>query len=414
MGGDMIPLMRKSREELKQLYDTFEQSYGKITPQILRNAYEAHEAWERFDIAAAGLKFTLGSMLAPTLERTAIGLTKLLITAREFITTDLPGFISKHFVISKSDVDALVGSFDGLGQAFSDVWTQAQPLRDALQSFGDAFDPFSQMKYWPDWLKNATPAARDFWRALHGDVGASMRTGARAIGVGKGLLRGTAELEGGLLGKHPLNASRFRAAWAGKKISALDAGGISIKADLSSNVWDVSKWLDFSSGGTSSRAATQSAARRLVDKYAAKWAGRAGMSVASFRALAEATAMQESSMGLHLKSPTGVRGIMMVTRALAHSYGGNRDVPEQNVDIGLHYLADLIRRKGNVYDALMSYNGGSDPLYASKILDRANRAAVDVNVKIAGLPRGSTAHTVRTADARHLGDVSMGVSWAMP
>jgi|SRR5579862_503861 len=125
------------------------------------------------------------------------------------------------------------------------------------------------------------------------------------------------------------------------------------------------------SGGpatSGTRSAIQKAARALVDKYAAKYAARAGMSVADFTKLAEAQAMQESSMGLRTTSPTGVHGIMQVTRRTARGYGLNRDIPDENVNAGLHYLADLIHSKGRIHDALMAYNGGGDPLYADKIL----------------------------------------------
>lgn len=108
----------------------------------------------------------------------------------------------------------------------------------------------------------------------------------------------------------------------------------------------------------------------LISVTAPKYAEIAGMDPADFTALAKGLAAQESAMGTAGPSPTGVKGIMQVTKDTAKSYGLDRDNLEQGIEAGTHYLADLIHRfKGNLAVALTHYNGGGDPQYAAKVLN---------------------------------------------
>lgn len=76
-------------------------------------------------------------------------------------------------------------------------------------------------------------------------------------------------------------------------------------------------------------------------------------------ALIKGLAVIESSGNRGAKSPTGVRGLLQVTKDTASIYGMNRDIPEENVAAGKLYLADqLIAFKGNAKLALAAYNAG--------------------------------------------------------
>lgn len=58
-------------------------------------------------------------------------------------------------------------------------------------------------------------------------------------------------------------------------------------------------------------------------------------------------------------SDTGVRGLMQVTRAVAQSYGLNRDIPEENLLAGKKYISDLLTQfNGDYRLALTAYNAG--------------------------------------------------------
>lgn len=59
------------------------------------------------------------------------------------------------------------------------------------------------------------------------------------------------------------------------------------------------------------------------------------------------------------KSPTGVKGALQVTQAVAAQYGLNRDIPEENLKAGKLFLTEqLIRFDGNMKLALAAYNAG--------------------------------------------------------
>lgn len=75
-------------------------------------------------------------------------------------------------------------------------------------------------------------------------------------------------------------------------------------------------------------------------------------------ALVKGLAAVESGGKAAAVSPTGVRGLLQVTRATAKQYGFNRDIPEENVKAGKLYLADLLTRFNDPYLALAAYNAG--------------------------------------------------------
>lgn len=75
--------------------------------------------------------------------------------------------------------------------------------------------------------------------------------------------------------------------------------------------------------------------------------------------LVKGVAAVESRGDRNAVSPTGVVGLMQVTKATAAAYGLNRDIPEENVLAGKLALNDnLIRFDGNLHLALAAYNAG--------------------------------------------------------
>ena len=92
--------------------------------------------------------------------------------------------------------------------------------------------------------------------------------------------------------------------------------------------------------------------------------------------LLSAVAYQESHWDQHAVSPTGVRGIMMLTRATAKQMKvADRLNPEQSIDGGAHYLATRIKKipmridePDRTWMALASYNIGLGHLEDARIL----------------------------------------------
>lgn len=101
-----------------------------------------------------------------------------------------------------------------------------------------------------------------------------------------------------------------------------------------------------------------------AEKYKLKWK------------LLAAVAYQESHWNPHAISPTGVRGIMMLTKATAKQMKiVNRLDPEQSIDGGAHYLSTRIKKiptriaePDRTWMALASYNIGLGHLEDARIL----------------------------------------------
>ncbi|HIF17789.1 MAG TPA: membrane-bound lytic murein transglycosylase MltF [Cycloclasticus sp.] len=92
--------------------------------------------------------------------------------------------------------------------------------------------------------------------------------------------------------------------------------------------------------------------------------------------LLAAVAYQESHWNRHAVSPTGVRGIMMLTRDTAKQMKiNNRLDPQQSIDGGAHYLATRIKKiperiqePDKTWMALASYNIGYGHLEDARVL----------------------------------------------
>ncbi len=98
--------------------------------------------------------------------------------------------------------------------------------------------------------------------------------------------------------------------------------------------------------------------------------------------LLAAMAYQESKWRRRAKSPTGVRGIMMLTLVTAHSLGiKNRLDPKQSIQGGARYLASLknqfnsgIPEPDRTYMALAAYNVGRGHMHdAQKLARKLNK-----------------------------------------
>lgn len=101
--------------------------------------------------------------------------------------------------------------------------------------------------------------------------------------------------------------------------------------------------------------------------------------------LLAAVAYQESHWNQHAISPTGVRGIMMLTKATAKQMKvTNRLDPEQSIEGGAHYLSTRIQRipqriaePDRTWMALASYNIGLGHLEDARILTQRQGADPD-------------------------------------
>jgi hypothetical protein len=82
------------------------------------------------------------------------------------------------------------------------------------------------------------------------------------------------------------------------------------------------------------------------------------------RELALAAAMQESTFDQRKKSGTGPVGVMMMGRAASKQYGINPHNEDQNIEGGVRYLGDLLKKHGgDPQKALIAYHDGPNSSY---------------------------------------------------
>lgn len=109
--------------------------------------------------------------------------------------------------------------------------------------------------------------------------------------------------------------------------------------------------------------------RYLYDQIEKKYGIPAG--------ILRAVAQTESSENPDAVSPTGVVGLMGITRRTGHEYGlKDKDwkKPASQIDTGANIIGDLWDRKGgDMAAALRKYGDPTDPAYAAKVLTRAGQ-----------------------------------------
>ena len=102
---------------------------------------------------------------------------------------------------------------------------------------------------------------------------------------------------------------------------------------------------------------------RALEPLLRRAAGAHGVRAALLKAVIEV----ESGFDAHARSPRGAVGLMQVMPATAARYG-HYDLysPAQNIDVGAHYLSDLLTRfDGNLGLALAAYNAGENAVLRS-------------------------------------------------
>lgn len=104
--------------------------------------------------------------------------------------------------------------------------------------------------------------------------------------------------------------------------------------------------------------------------------------------LATAVAWQESRFQQAAVSPKGARGVMQLMPGTARDLGVNPDDLRGNIDGGVSYLAQQLRRFGDVRLALAAYNAGPEAVerYRDVPPFQETRAYVQAIVSRLGVP----------------------------
>lgn len=130
MGSNMVPMLLKSKDELRELGDEFERFYGKWTPERAKQAQETADNWKRLSAAGEGLAMTIGSAITPALM-------DLLTPLREWIVQNRELIGQKANVYVKQVGDALKAiDWKGIGEGISFVWGGFKGLAETIGAKG--------------------------------------------------------------------------------------------------------------------------------------------------------------------------------------------------------------------------------------------------------------------------------------
>lgn len=133
MGQNMVPILLKSRQELKEMGDEFERLYGKWTPERVAQAKEAADNWKKLTAAGEGLALFIGSAITPAIQ-------DLIVPLREWIVTNR-SLISQHVDEAVRSIGETLRNVDwhGIGSAIGTVGSALKAVGDVLGAQGVVF-----------------------------------------------------------------------------------------------------------------------------------------------------------------------------------------------------------------------------------------------------------------------------------
>jgi hypothetical protein len=142
-GQALIPLMLKGGAATRELYKTFEQLYGRVTPQVVASLDKGYEAFERLKFSVSGLKLSIGSALLPVLEPVIVSMTKWVAANRKWISTNIQHSIGQIVNYLRGiDWKKIGDTVMGFGRAISTVGKILGPVGTTVAIVALAFSPF--------------------------------------------------------------------------------------------------------------------------------------------------------------------------------------------------------------------------------------------------------------------------------
>jgi tape measure domain-containing protein len=138
--------------------------------------------------------------------------------------------------------------------------------------------------------------------------------------------------------------------------SGMFGGGLSEDVQAKAYEADLKRMMERLFPSQSSPASAQSPVSDLIKAAAQKY----GVPYELARAVAqtESSLSQYNKAGGILTSSAGALGVMQLIPATAKGYGVDPTQVDQNIEGGVHYLADLLKKYGDISKAVAAYNMG--------------------------------------------------------
>lgn len=94
-GADLLPILTQGSAKIREMSAEYERYVGKVTPQMLKSMEEGDEAFDKAELAAKGLKLSIGSALMPTIVNLIKPLTEWVVANRQLIANNLSAWASR-------------------------------------------------------------------------------------------------------------------------------------------------------------------------------------------------------------------------------------------------------------------------------------------------------------------------------
>jgi hypothetical protein len=142
-GADLLPILGKGGDAMHKLYATFDQMYGRITPEVIKAADEGEESFGRLKLATEGLKFSIGSALFPAMEKLITPLTGWIAANRQLITQRVSEWAANvGNYIKQIDWKGVGNAALGFARAIATVGRTLGPVWTTLLISSVVFSPF--------------------------------------------------------------------------------------------------------------------------------------------------------------------------------------------------------------------------------------------------------------------------------
>jgi hypothetical protein len=133
MGANLIPMLLKGKDAVRELGNEFDRFNGVWTRERAEQAAEAADNWKRLSLAGSGLAMTVGSAITPSLMKLIVPLTDWIAKNRELVAAKVD-----HAVTQIGDALKNV-DWKGIAEAIKSVWGAFKGLAELLGAKGTVF-----------------------------------------------------------------------------------------------------------------------------------------------------------------------------------------------------------------------------------------------------------------------------------
>lgn len=133
MGVEVVPVLLKSRQAIREAGDEFERFNGIWTRERAEAAAEAADNWKRMQVAGQGLAFTIGNAVTPSLMKLIVPLTEWIAKNRMLVAAKVDRVV-QEIGTALREVD-----WKGVADGVKAIWNAFKGVVELLGAKGTIF-----------------------------------------------------------------------------------------------------------------------------------------------------------------------------------------------------------------------------------------------------------------------------------